>query len=89
VVRLGGDYEVHCKENPIYALSEKKLRVGLSHNVHIKVSVSHLYIPTIGLPIFQQQNRQSDRGNLQIAHRNKNVGIGTDDAQFHFWEFFF
>ncbi len=42
---------------------------------HINVSVSDLCIPTIGPPIFLQQNRQTDRGNIHIyiAHRNMNV----------------
>ncbi len=39
---------LHCKENPIYVLPEKKLR-GLSPNFHIHVSVSDLYIPTLQL----------------------------------------
>jgi hypothetical protein len=54
---------VHCKENPIYVLPEKKLR-GLSPNLHIHVSVSDLYIAMIGPHIFLQQNRQADRGNI-------------------------
>ncbi len=54
---------LHCKEISIYALPEKELR-GLSPNLHIHVSVSDLYIPTIGPPIFLQQNRQADRGNI-------------------------
>jgi hypothetical protein len=45
----------HCKEIPIHVFQGKELR-GLSPNVHIHVSVSNLYIPTIGLPIFLQQN---------------------------------
>jgi hypothetical protein len=53
----------HCNENPIHVLSEKKLR-GLSPNFHIHLSVSDLYIPTIGPPIFLQQNRQIDRENI-------------------------
>jgi hypothetical protein len=51
------------KENPIYVLPEKKL-CGLSPNFHIHVSVSDLHIPTIGPPIFLQQNRQTERGNI-------------------------
>ncbi len=33
-------------------------------NFHIHVSVSDLYIPSFGPPIFLQQNRQSDQGNI-------------------------
>ncbi len=40
---------------PIYLLPEKKL-CGLSPNFHIHVSLSDLYIPAIGSPIFLQQN---------------------------------
>jgi hypothetical protein len=58
-----GSHPMHCKENPIYVLPEKKLR-GLSPNLHIQVSMSVLYIPTIGPPIFLQQNRQTDRDNI-------------------------
>ncbi len=46
-----GSHPMHCKENPIYVLPEKKLR-GLSPNLHIQVFMSVLYIPTIGPPIF-------------------------------------
>ena len=49
---------------------------GLIPNFHIYVYVSDLYIPRIGPPIFLQQNRQTDRGNIQIAHRHMNVEIG-------------
>ena len=55
---------------------EKELR-SLSPNSYIYVSVSDLYIPTIGLPILLQENRWTDRGNIQIAHRYMNVEIGT------------
>jgi hypothetical protein len=36
---------MHCKEISIYVFPEKELR-ALSHNFHIHVSVSDLYIPT-------------------------------------------
>jgi hypothetical protein len=48
---------------------EKEL-CGISPNWHIQVSVSELYIPRIGAHIFLQQNRQTDTGNIQIAHRH-------------------
>ncbi len=64
----------HCKEISIYVFPEKELR-GLSPNVHIHVSVTDLYIPVIGPPIFLQQNMQNDRGTIQIAYRNMNVHI--------------
>jgi hypothetical protein len=59
--RLSGT--VHRKENQIYVLPEKKLR-GVSPNFYVHVSVNVLYIPMIGPPIFLQQNRQTDRGNI-------------------------
>jgi hypothetical protein len=42
---------VHCKEILVYIFPEKELR-GLGPNFHIHVSVSDLYIPTIGPPFF-------------------------------------
>ncbi len=54
---------MHCKEISIYIFPEKEL-LGLSPNFHIHVSVRDLYIPTIGPPIFLQQNRQTDCGNI-------------------------
>jgi hypothetical protein len=73
----------HSKEIPIYVFPEKELR-GLSPLFHSHASVSDLYIPTIGPPIFLEHNRQTDRKNKKIAHRNKNVGIGTEATQFLF-----
>jgi hypothetical protein len=70
---------------------EKELR-GLSPNVHIHVSVSDLYIPTIGRPILLQENIWTDPGNIQISHRHTNVEIGTEAAAIpslgiHTWDF--
>jgi hypothetical protein len=59
-----------------------KLR-GLVPNSYIHVFLSNLYIPRIRLPI--QQNRQTDPGNIKIAHRymNGNWERGRADS---FWE---
>jgi hypothetical protein len=42
----------------------------------LRVPVSDLYIPRISLPIWLQQSRQTDPGNIKIAHRYMNVEIG-------------
>jgi hypothetical protein len=47
---------------------------GLVPNSCIHVSLSHLYIPRIGLPIWLQQNRQTVLGIYTVnAHRYMNV----------------
>jgi hypothetical protein len=81
-------HRLHCKEISNYVFPEKELRV-LGPNVHIHVSVSDLYIPTISQPIFLQQNGQTDRGIKKIAHRNMNIRIGTEAAEFLLWEYLF
>jgi hypothetical protein len=53
----------HNTENSKQIFPEKKLR-RLSPNFHIHVSVSNLYIPTIGLPILLQENLLTDPGNI-------------------------
>ncbi len=50
------------------------------------MSVSDLYIPTIGQLILLQENMGTDPGNIQITHGHKNVEIRIDAAQFLFWE---
>jgi hypothetical protein len=46
---FGSTLQIHNTENSKQIFPEKELR-GLSPNFHIHVSVSNLYIPTIGLP---------------------------------------
>ncbi len=53
----------HCKEIWNYVFPEKELR-GLSPNFHIHVSVSDLYFPAVGPPVFLQQNRPTDQGKI-------------------------
>jgi hypothetical protein len=69
--------------------SRIKLR-GLVPNPYIHVSVSDLYIPMICLPIWLQQNRQTnpDTGmwNLETEHYNSVLEI-TRPHSFLFWEY--
>ncbi len=52
---------LHCKQYPIYVFLEMKL---FPISTFMYVSVSDLYIPSIGPPILLQQNRQTHGGNI-------------------------
>jgi hypothetical protein len=57
---LGGDATAKTQsENLKLIFPEKELR-SLSSKFHIHMSVSDLYIPTIGLPILLQENMWTD-----------------------------
>jgi hypothetical protein len=71
----------HWTENWNKTFPERKL-CGLNPNFYIYISVSDLYIPTIGLPFSLQENRWTDRGNILIAHRYMNGEIGNEAALF-------
>ncbi len=62
-----------CTENPIYVFPEMK-PCGLVPISYIRVYVSHLYIPRIGMPISLQQSRQTDPGNISICSQIHECG---------------
>jgi hypothetical protein len=65
---------LYCQQDPIFVFPEMKL-CGLDPNFYNHVSVSDLYISTIGLPILLQQNRRTDHGNWELGLAFKFLGI--------------
>jgi hypothetical protein len=64
-VQMSSNMYLHSTlyQESINVFPEIKLH-GLVPNSYIHVSVRYLYIPRIGLPIWLQQNRQPDPGNI-------------------------
>jgi hypothetical protein len=52
---------LHCTQNPIYVFPEMKLHGPVSNSY---IHESDLYIPRISLPIWLQQNKQTDPENI-------------------------
>jgi hypothetical protein len=68
-------------ENFKQIFPEKEYR-GLSPNFHFHVSVSELYIPTMGLPVLLEEICRLILGIYTIAQRHMNVEIGAEAALF-------
>jgi hypothetical protein len=76
LVSLLDTLQRHNTKNKKKIFPEKELRDHIPSS-YIHVSVSDLYIRTIGLSILLQANRWTDRGNIKIAQRRLNVETGT------------
>ncbi len=71
-------------------IPRKGIARGLSPSLHIHVSVSDLFIPTIGLPILLQENMWP--GSWEYTNRSQaymNVELETEAAQFLFWKYIY
>ncbi len=69
---------------PPYFFQNMIIMFCLPVPTYTHISVRDLYISRNGLSILLQQNMWTDPGNIELAHRHMNVGIGTEAAQFLF-----
>jgi hypothetical protein len=77
---------VHCKDTVPKSGKKYSQKGNCAASVPISIYISEidLYISTIGLPFWLQQNRWTVPGNIQIAHSCMNMEIGNKGAQFDF-----